>query len=73
MSIIPTQKDVETFMQYLTNNLLSSPFPIHNGERTEASKNLLQKNREYSTQCLDYAVYSRDSVTDTNTEEEALI
>lgn len=54
------------------NNLLW-PFPIHNGERTEASKKLLQKDREDSTQGLDYAVYCRDSVTDTNLEKEALL
>ena len=58
-------------MNQLNNPLW--PFPTHNGERTQASKNLLQKDREDSTQGLDYAVYSRDSVTCTNLEEEALV
>jgi hypothetical protein len=57
-------------------NQLNNPlwtFPIHNGERTQASKNLLKKDQEDSTQGLDYALYCRDSVTDTNLEEEALV
>lgn len=54
-------------MSQLNNPLW--PFPIHNGERTEASKKLLQKD---SVHDLEAVLYS-DPVTDTNLEEEALL
>ena len=54
-------------MNQLNNPLW--PFPIHNGERTEASKVLLQK---YPTKDLEAVLYS-DPVNATNLEEEALV
>lgn len=54
-------------MNQLNNPLW--PFPIHNGERTEAYKKLLQKD---SVRDLEAVLYS-DPVTDTNLEEEALL
>lgn len=54
-------------MNQLNNPLW--PFPIHNGERTEASKALLKKN---STHGLEAVLYS-DPVTNTNLEEEAIL
>lgn len=58
-------------MSQLNNPLW--PFPIHNGERTVASKKLLKKDQKESTQSLLDAVYCRDRVNDTNLEEEALV
>lgn len=54
-------------MNQLNNPLW--PFPIHKGERTEASKKLLQRD---SAQDLEAVLYS-DQVTDTNLEEESLL
>lgn len=45
------------------------PFPIHNGERTEASKKLLSQE---SYKSLESVLYS-DPVIDTNLEEDALL
>lgn len=55
------------------NNLLW-PFPIHNGERTEASKQILKvlKSRNDSKENLEGVLYF-DPVTNTFSEEEALI
>lgn len=54
-------------MNQLNNPLW--PFPIHNGERTKASKKLLEKD---SAQDLEAVLYS-NPVNDTNLEEEALV
>ena len=62
-----SSKCLEVNISQLNNPLW--PFPIHNGERTESSKSLLQKT---STHDLEAVLYS-DPVTDTNLEEEAIL
>lgn len=54
------------------NNDIIWPFPIHNGERTEASKILILKSRSESSKPLEFVLEYKHPIN-TDEEEDALL